>query len=266
MLPLLSPLRSSGGVVAMGAVGAVAVSVAPRRVAASQLRRTLPRRALATQATATTTATTTATAKKSQCWSCRAPLHCCASVCEACGKVQKPATPSHETCSDCSHFDVLGVEASYVLDEKQLEKKYKDLLMKTHPDKQGPSATEEERSAAEQMSVAINQAFAVLKNPVKRAIYMLQRRGVNAMEEKVPATDFSILTEAMNLREELESTAPEALAPLRKRLQTSIEALQRELAAAIGDPAQIDQAVKTAVRMRFLEKVLEEVEEKRVVS
>jgi molecular chaperone HscB len=201
--------------------------------------------------------------KLSKCESCGGIVKCCAPICPHCNKILSPASPTHATCGECSYFDMLGLDSSsYQIDASELEKKYKDILKQVHPDKHAQASPEEKRKVAEQ-AVTINQAFSILKSPLKRALYMLQRKGISAgKEDSKTETDFAILTEAMNLREELESTEKSALAPLRKRLTNNIEELQRELASAIGDANQIDSAVKAAVRMRYLEKVLEELDEK----
>jgi hypothetical protein len=71
------------------------------------------------------------------------------------------------------------------------------------------------------------------------------------------------LTEAMEYREKLDgSSKPEDLSALRKSIGKVIHDLEKELAAAIGDTALINQSVRTAVRMRYLEKVQEEIDEK----
>jgi molecular chaperone HscB len=165
-------------------------------------------------------------------------------------------------CSKCSFFELLDVPPSFSIDTKSLEKNFKKLQMNLHPDKFG-NRSKEEQDLSALHSTRLNEAFTTLKSPVRRALYILEQKGVDPVEEGKTETDLEILTEAMEYREKLDSaTTAEQLSELKKSVTAVIHDVEKELAAAIGDTTQINYSVRTAVRMRYLEKVQEEIDEK----
>jgi molecular chaperone HscB len=203
--------------------------------------------------------------KVTTCWSCQKQVPCCSYFCPYCQKVLKPADHADKglsECGKCSYFELLQVPPSFSIDTKSLEQNFKKLQMNLHPDKFSTRSKEEQELSAIH-SQRLNEAFTTLKSPVRRALYMLEQKGVSGVEEGKTETDLEILTEAMSYREKLENakTADE-LAELKVKIKEVIHDVEKELAAAIGDTAQINHSVRTAVRMRYLEKVLEEIDEK----
>ena len=106
------------------------------------------------------------------CWSCEREAGG-AALCAACGAPQPVST--HGVRED--HFAVLGVERRYDLDAGALEARYKDLSRKLHPDKFA-KADPRARRAALQRTVQLNDAWRALKEPLKRAEYLLELGGV----------------------------------------------------------------------------------------
>jgi len=199
--------------------------------------------------------------KSTRCWSCKRPVPCCSYFCPHCDKVLKPAEMESE-CSKCSYFELLHVPPSFSLDTKSLENNFKKLQMNLHPDKFGARSKEEQELSAVHSS-RLNEAFTTLKSPVRRALYILEQKGIDAVEEGKTETDLEILTEAMEYREKLDNAkTPEQLQELGRMLTKVIHDVEKELAAALGDTSQINHSVRTAVRMRYLEKVQEEITEK----
>lgn len=74
-------------------------------------------------------------------------------------------------------FALLGLPQQYPLDPKALEKAYFEAQKKTHPD-HFARATAEERTQASQLSTCVNQAYALLKDPLKRAEYLLKEADI----------------------------------------------------------------------------------------
>ena len=204
-------------------------------------------------AAATNSATTT-------CWSCSTSIPCCSFFCPSCERV---ARPFDETDCKCTHFDSLHVRKSFKVEPKVLETNYKKLQMALHPDKFSNSDPKEKEFSAAHSS-RLNEAFAVLKSPVKRALYMLEEQGVKALEEETTETDLEILTETMRFREAIEDSENDqkGLEDLKAEVKELIHGAECELASAIGDPNQIQFSTRTAVRMRYLEKVLDEIDER----
>src|SRR4029079_10447293 len=106
------------------------------------------------------------------CWSCEkdageGPL------CVACGAPQPVST--HGVRDD--YFAVLGVPRAYALDVSALEARYKELSRKLHPDRFARADPRAKRAAL-QRTVQLNEAWRALKDPVKRAEYLLELGGV----------------------------------------------------------------------------------------
>jgi molecular chaperone HscB len=101
------------------------------------------------------------------------------------------------------HFSLLNIPINFDIDQSKLEEEYFKAQRLFHPDRfVGKSA--EERNKALQKSMDINKAYECLKNPLKRAQYLLQ------LENIIVGTDadsvkpsHALLMEIMELSEHL---------------------------------------------------------------
>src|SRR5262245_42910638 len=111
------------------------------------------------------------------------------------------------------HFERLGLPRRFSLDAAGLEREYLARSRALHPDyhQLGSSA---EQAASVELSAALNEAYATLKDPFKRAEYLLRLEGgPSASELKDLPAEF--LEEMLELRMEiagLTPNSPEALA------------------------------------------------------
>ncbi|MEZ5525592.1 MAG: Fe-S protein assembly co-chaperone HscB [Pseudomonadales bacterium] len=162
-----------------------------------------------------------------------------------------------------NYFQLFDLEEQYCLDENALRATYRELQRKTHPDKFA-EAGKHEQMLAVQYAATINDAYDVLTSPLKRAIYMLQLRGVELDEQGSGLMDPAFLMEQMELREELEQAShannPEAaLEKVTEHLDTELDALQADFKAQI-ERDDTEAAVETVKKMQFLVKLETEVE------
>jgi molecular chaperone HscB len=99
-----------------------------------------------------------------------------------------------------SKFAILGVPESYELSGDELDKKFRELSLRLHPDRfaKAPPA---ERIAALGKSSALNDAYRTLRSPVGRAEHLLELAG-NPLGEG-DHVDQGFLMEILELREEL---------------------------------------------------------------
>ncbi|MDP3531742.1 MAG: Fe-S protein assembly co-chaperone HscB [Alphaproteobacteria bacterium] len=94
------------------------------------------------------------------------------------------------------YFELLHLPRSFDIDLDALEKAYITHQQKYHPDtQQGINACEKLKLM--QQSVLINEAYQILKDPLKRAAYML---GCLHKEERI--NDSDLLEEIFDLQEE----------------------------------------------------------------
>ena len=148
-----------------------------------------------------------------------------------------------------SPFQLFGMKPAFMIDEAKLEAAYQAAMMKVHPDRfaDRPAA---ERRVAEQWSTRINEAFKLLKNPVKRAAWLCENAGRPIEAEtntRMPA-DF-LMTQIM-WREALESGDAGAA--------DAVRAEARGLAEAIDEKADWAAAVDLTRRLMFIDRFLEE--------
>jgi molecular chaperone HscB len=101
-----------------------------------------------------------------------------------------------------SHFERLGLPRRFALDTQELERNYLARSRESHPDFHRMASSAEQRDSQEQ-SAALNEAYAALREPFRRAEYLLQLEGgPSAAEHKEMAPAF--LEEMLELRMEIE--------------------------------------------------------------
>ena len=125
------------------------------------------------------------------------------------------------------YFSFLGLPRRLVLDAQELDRRFRDLSRKFHPDF-FYNATPAERLASLERSSYLNDAYRALKQPVSRIEHLLTIEGLpigksDAGEAKVPP---SLLEEVFALNEELDE--------IRERRESGADAaaLATRLAAA----------------------------------
>lgn len=166
-----------------------------------------------------------------------------------------------------SYFELFGLPESFEVDREQLAERYRELQREAHPDRHA-DGTDSERLAAVQRAAWINEGYRVLKDPVARARYLLERHGVAFDDEQNTAMDPAFLMEQMELREKLAGIRDEAdpfgeLERLRTNLEASLRSEQQALGAAFeaGDEAALARAADGVRRLQFLNKLASEVDE-----
>ncbi len=103
-----------------------------------------------------------------------------------------------------SYFSVFSITPALDIDLAKLEAEYFRAQCLFHPDR-FVGKPSEEKIAALQKSMDINQAYEILKNPLKRAQHLLQLQGiiVGTDADSVKPSPV-LLMEIMELREQLE--------------------------------------------------------------
>ncbi|HEY4157115.1 MAG TPA: Fe-S protein assembly co-chaperone HscB, partial [Polyangiaceae bacterium] len=99
-------------------------------------------------------------------------------------------------------FDILGLEPTFALDLELLERRHRELSRALHPDHHAAGGAAERRLALGK-AIEVNEAFRALRDPVRRAEILLQRRGIQTGETHEPKADPELLMEIMEKREAL---------------------------------------------------------------
>ena len=104
------------------------------------------------------------------------------------------------------HFARLGLPAALDLEPASLDRAYFALQRQWHPDRfvAKPAA---ERARASTEAAALNDAYRTLKDPLSRAVYLAELRGVELPGDGKTIDDPELLMEAMEAREALHEAA-----------------------------------------------------------
>jgi molecular chaperone HscB len=163
-----------------------------------------------------------------------------------------------------NHFDLLGLPVRYALDAAALERRYRDLQGRVHPDKFA-AAGEAERRVAMQYATQANEAYRTLRDPVGRARYLLGLKGYDTGEESNTSMPPDFLMQQMEWREAVgearHARDEKALDTLRGELAQSRDEMLGMLARALDGDANYDAGCSLVRKLRFLEKLDEEIDD-----
>jgi molecular chaperone HscB len=159
-------------------------------------------------------------------------------------------------------FETLGVEPAFSLDVAVLEQRHRDLSRALHPDRHASSGASERRMALGR-AIEVNEAFRILKDPVRRAEALLARRGIASGEGKEPPASPALLMEVMERREALaeirhskdEAALARVIVEVREIEQRTQAALGSEFAFERPNPAEI---LKRIGELRYYRRFLDE--------
>lgn len=174
-------------------------------------------------------------------------------VCEGCGTLRSPAEVEA-----ADFFALFGLPPAYEVPRAALEKAYVSLARKLHPDRGGREAA----ATLRRIAARVNEAYAVLKDPVKRAAYLVDLRGGDAARTAKVSPLF--LQEQLALREAAEQAGAEELAALRSTAERRLADYQGALAAALAStepaPEQMLDARRMLNEMNFFRTFLRDLE------
>ena len=141
-----------------------------------------------------------------------------------------------------------------------LERSYREIQSRVHPDRFA-HAGEAERRASLQWTTRVNEAYRTLKDPVQRAKHLLELHGVDVAFETNTAMPPDFLMQQMELREALEQAKDAAqLDQLRKQLRASGSSLENEIAEAIDKKKDYAGAAGLVRKLQFLDKLDSEID------
>ena len=165
-----------------------------------------------------------------------------------------------------NYFELFGLPADFRLDLDEVSLRYRDLQKVVHPDKFA-NASEQQQRVAMQSATLVNEAYEVLKDPLRRAQYMLSLKGRNADGENLTTSDGAFLMQQLELREALDETAEadDPLAALDQLLDTISGAINEQIAKMTillesSTDEDLTTAMESVYKMQFLNKLYSEAE------
>jgi molecular chaperone HscB len=166
--------------------------------------------------------------------------------------------PSRWTNSGDDPFALLGLSPAFDVDLAALERAFFERSKELHPDRVA-GAPAAQRVAALSRSRALNDAYQLVKRPIPRAEYLLERAGVTIGDNE--RLDPAFLMEILELREELAEARAAGNADLVARLQRAMQARRAQALEALpalfaaGDLAAIKDRL---ILLRYVNRYLEE--------
>jgi molecular chaperone HscB len=147
---------------------------------------------------------------------------------------------------DSTDFELFGLPSRFAVQRAELDACWKALQGQVHPDRfaaQGASA----QRLSMQWSVRVNEAYRRLKDPLSRAAYLCELRGVKIDSQSNTGMPADFLVQQMAWREALEdAVSPDAVSELadevaRQKAErlTLIETLLDHSNDAAGAAAQV---------------------------
>jgi molecular chaperone HscB len=130
----------------------------------------------------------------SACWHCGEPVTETL-FCPSCNSLQKPPT---------DYYRLLGLKEDQLnLDVDDLQRRFYDLSRLLHPDR-FMRKPEIEREYSLDAASILNDAYRTLRDPVKRALYVLKKNGFEIGEQKSKDVPPELLEEVFDLNMALE--------------------------------------------------------------
>lgn len=162
------------------------------------------------------------------------------------------------------YYRIFGLPVAFDIDPQLLADRYRELQRAVHPDRFASAGDLERREAVVQ-AANINEAYQVLKSPLRRARYLLQRKGMVFDDEKETTFAPEFLMEQMELREALaevrkRSDALEALDVILEDIKRRINEMLAQFQCAL-DANELDGAKLIVHKLQFLHKLQQEAED-----
>ena len=199
---------------------------------------------------------------ESSCWQCSAPVSD-SLFCRSCKSLQQPSR---------DYYRVLGLPLRNLnLDPDDLQRRFYDLSRLLHPDRFIRKPELERQYSLDATSV-LNDAYRTLKDPVKRAQYVLAQEGFDVGEQRSNDVPPELLEEVFELNMALEemrggdSSARPQLESAEQNFEGMMSGIYSELQALFrahdADPKRETLATIRAVlnRRKYIQNLLNEVQ------
>ena len=183
------------------------------------------------------------------CWSCSGPVPAIELFCKTCEALQAPVAQDH--------YGRLGLERAYAIDTELLDGCYFRYQRLLHPDRFA-TKTAKERAISLQHAIDINEAYETLRDPLRRAEYLLSLSGRLVNEGDRTIADPALLTESIEQREALaEADSAAGVDAIIANAEADISSCRSDIATAFAD-SNMDSAASLTTRLRYLQKLYAE--------
>ena len=163
-------------------------------------------------------------------------------------------------------FELFGLPTGFRVDVGELSARYRELQKVVHPDRFAAAGAQSQRLAL-QSATMVNEAYETLKDPLKRAQYLLALHGHEVSNAQQTLNDPEFLMQQMELREALAEVrgGDDPHAAIDRLLREIGDMLKSQIAQLAvqfeeGSSEAIAAAANTVQKMQFLNKLHSEAE------
>ncbi len=200
------------------------------------------------------------------CWQCGRPA--VELFCPACGAL-RPAP--------AEFFELFGIQETLALDTADLQRRFYELSRKLHPDLYIRKSDQERQNALD-ASAILNDGYRTLRDPIKRAEYLLKRHGFDIGEQRSKDVPPELLEEVFELNMALEEirggdeSARPQLDAAREKFTAMLGDIDRELHTEFEQyDATHDREVLAGIRRilnrrRYIQNLVNEVEKETLAA
>ncbi|HUL59184.1 MAG TPA: Fe-S protein assembly co-chaperone HscB [Anaeromyxobacteraceae bacterium] len=130
-----------------------------------------------------------------RCWSCAAEVRAGEPGCPACRRLQPVGRQE-------DYFSILGLRREYAIEPSEVERRFRELSRRFHPDRFAKAEPRERRLSLD-WSTRLNDAYRYLRDWRLRAAYLLKLAGTDVFGEGRTFADPEFLEEQLEWREAL---------------------------------------------------------------
>ena len=161
-------------------------------------------------------------------------------------------------------FSLLNLSQRQALDIAQLETNFRDLQARVHPDRHVRASAADQRLAM-QWASRVNEAFQTLREPLRRANYLLSLKGYDTGLESNTAMPVAFLMAQLELREGVaearEAGDEAALGQFRDEIAAEMKSEFAQLETLIDEQADFPAASNLVRQLMFQQKLLSEIDD-----
>jgi molecular chaperone HscB len=161
-------------------------------------------------------------------------------------------------------FELFGLPRRFALDRGELESRRRALQGEVHPDRFA-AADAASRRAAMQSAVRVNEAYARLGDPLRRAAYLCELAGTPVRAEDNTAMPLEFLRQQMAWRESLdEAESRDDVDAVARELAHERHLAYERLAGALDERRDFSAAAEQVRALMFIERFAADIEERLV--
>ncbi len=160
-----------------------------------------------------------------RCWQCEKPAENNL-FCKFCNSLQRPLT---------DYYTFFGLEHKLNLDNADLQRRFYQLSKLLHPDHYTRRA-QRERDYSLEATAILNDGYRILRDPVKRAEYILAEQGFEGGEQRTKDVPPELLEEVFELNMALEElvSGDASVRPQLEEARGRFRRMQREVDDRLG--------------------------------